>query len=288
MQSIRYFIEAVLLYALYGFFKILPVDAASGLGGWLGRNIGPMLGASGKAERHITLAMPDLSEEQKKTIALQMWDNLGRVFAEYPHLEYISQHRTLIEGDEHLQDSLASQRGMFFIGGHLANWEVDCAAPYLQLNLKLDLTYRAPNNPWAEKLLNHSRTLNGRLIAHPKSRAGGKALLKAAKEKHNIGMLIDQKYNEGIGVNFFGHIAMTNPVFVQLAHKYDMQIIPVQAIRTQGANFRLVAYEPLKLLDETGNPRAESDIIGDAHALLEGWIREYPGQWLWLHRRWKD
>ncbi len=288
MQSIRYFIEAVLLYALYGFFKILPVESASNLGGWLGRVIGPLLGASGKAERHLSLAMPDLSQDQKKTIIVQMWDNLGRVIAEYPHLRHIAGKRTTIESDIDLNIYKGSDKGIVFVAAHIGNWEIGCIAPYLQTGLEIDSTYRAPNNPWVADFLLRLRTLNGVLKSYPKSRQGGMSLIKAMKQKRNIVILIDQKYNEGIAVPFFGQDAMTNPIFVQLGQKYGLDVIPVHILRTGSARFCLRIEEPLRLEDDDGRARSEYDVIKDAHAVLEGWIREQPGQWLWLHRRWKD
>ena len=281
MTKLRYFLEAVFLSALFFIFKILPVDAASNTGGCIGRTIGPRLAASRKAMRNLESAIPGLSAAEKSAIITEMWDNLGRIIAEYPHLETIGRTRTTIERRDVLDKAFAEGGGNVFWGGHIGNWEIVCAALLTQYNAPMDISYRAPNNPWSDKILSRARSLGGKLRSFPKSRSGGKELLIAAKEGRNIGILVDQKYNEGLAVPFFDRPAMTNPVYVQLGQKYGCRLIPMRNIRTKGANFTLRFYEPL----EAAN-RPIEDVIRESHEIMEGWIREHPGQWLWLHRRW--
>lgn len=289
MKNIRYFFEVLLLYILFIFFKILPPATASNIGGWIGRTIGPKLAASRKARRHIKRALPNTTPQELDDIIKGMWDNLGRVIAEYPHLEHISRTRTEIidlgQLDQHIQDAATP---ILFIGGHLANWEVNSAATLTQLNHPIDLTYRAPNNPWVAKMLDKARTLNGRLKAYPKSRDSGRLIMKVLKNAGSLGILIDQKYNEGIEVDFFDMPAMTNPIFVQLCQRYKCPLIPVRNERLNGCSFRLTSYPPLETFNADQTPRAVEDVIKDAHQLLETWIKERPEQWMWLHHRWKD
>ena len=286
MKQFRYLLEACVLYVFYYLCRILPVDAASGLGGWLGRTIGPRLAASRKALRHLEQALPELSEEQRRRTVRDMWDNLGRVLAEYPHLETIGRERTTFINKHILEDLCAKGGPAVFIGGHLANWEVSSAALLTQLGHPVDLTYRAVNNPFADALLRRARTLNGKLRAFPKSRESGKHILRTVKEGRFLGILIDQKYNEGVAVPFFGRPAMTNPIFVQLGQKYDCPIVPVCGKRLKGAHFEIHIAEPLSVFSEDGNPLPVEKIIENAHLYLENRIREEPGQWIWLHRRW--
>lgn len=286
MKQIRYFLEAILLHLLFFIFGVLPVRTASNIGGWIGRAIGPRLATSRKALRNIETALPDLSSEQHHQAIKEMWDNLGRVIAEYPHLGTIVQEHTKTEGQEILHALFESDQGAIFFGAHLANWEVNCPSFLKQFDKPIDITYRAPNNPWSDKLLMKARTLGGQMKAYAKSRQGGKSLIEAVKNRHYIGMLIDQKYNEGLAVPFFGRPAMTNPVFVQLCQKYNAALIPVRNERLDGPNFKLTVYEPLALFDEQGEALPIETVIAKAHEHLEHWIKEAPGQWLWLHRRW--
>lgn len=285
MKKIRYALEAVLVYVLLFIFRIMPVDMASHIGGWLGRTIGPRLAASRKAKRNLAAALPDADHDK---IIAGMWDNLGRVVAEYPHLGFIARHRTVIENGEALEKLKAGGGPVIIIGGHFANWEVPGVMALERYGIETDLTYRAPNNPWVEKILYKCRTRGGKLQAFPKSRSGAQQMLQTMRDGRFLGILIDQKYNEGIAVPFFGRPAMTNPFFVQIGQKYKGQVIPMRIERTDGANFKVTIQEALAVTNEKDENLPAEDVIAAAHGILEHWIRNRPEQWLWLHRRWPD
>ncbi len=279
MKQIRYGLEALFINILFTIFRILPMDAASAFGGFLGRRVGVRLAASRKARRNIELALPN--EDSNKVLA-DMWENLGRVMAEYPHLERIARERVTITGSEHAEKAAQSGKGAVFMAAHFGNWEVIAASIFTHFYDDVHVTYRAPNNPVSDKILSKARTLKGKIHAHTKSRSGGRAMMKALKDGAFLGIMIDQKYNQGVKADFFGRPAMTNPIFAQLPRKYDVPLIPVYCRRTQGVHFELVFEKPMTL--------GEDDLttIAKAHERLETWIKASPGQWLWLHRRWKD
>jgi KDO2-lipid IV(A) lauroyltransferase len=283
MKKIRYFIEAALVYAFIYVSKVLPPETASAMGGWFGRNIGPRLAASRKAHRNLALAFPHMNNEEQTKTLKDMWDNLGRIMAEYPHLDTLAKRSTEYVGTHHIRDALARNKGIVFVGGHLGNWEMKSLGTHAHMGLNMDISYRAPNNPWVDRLLGRMRSLNGRVRAHAKSSSGGRTMMETIKNGGTLAVLIDQKYNQGVEMPFFGHPAMTNTFFAKLAQKYDAAIIPMRSERLDGAKFRLTYYPPL---DVEG--RHFEDITQDVHTLLENWITERPAQWLWLHRRWKD
>ena len=285
MKKFRYFIEAVVVYALFFIFKLMPVDMASNCGGWIGRTLGPRLAASRKAKANLRQALPGAGEDK---VITQMWDNLGRVIAEYPHLETIARDRVTMENAATLQKIKADGGSFILISGHFANWEVQGATALVQFGIQIDLMYRALNNPWTEELLYKSRTMGGKLRAFRKSREGASQMLKAMREGGTLGILIDQKYNEGIAVPFFGRPAMTNPIFVQLGQKYKCPVVPSRIERTGGANFKITIHEPMTLTDANGANLPAEQVIAQAHGLMENWITEKPGDWLWLHRRWPN
>ena len=290
MKKIRYFFEALSLYLVFAIFKCLSPKTASNLGGWVGRNVGPRLAASRKAHKHLRMAMPEVSDERANEIVSGMWENLGRVIAEYPHLEKISLNNVSVENEERLLSLLKKEdEPLVFIGGHLSNWEVNPIVLLTKYNRSVDVTYRPPNNPWVARLLDHARTLGNRVNAFPKSSASGRKIMQALKEGRALGILIDQKYNEGVEVPFFGLPAMTNPVAVLLCQRYRCPLVPVKNIRGKdGFSFRIITYPPLDLFDSKGDPRPVEDVLKEAHILLEAWIREHPEQWLWLHHRWEN
>lgn len=289
MKSFRYAIEGTALHVLMLLFKVTPLEQASALGGWLGRTIGSNLAVNRRARRHLKIAFPDIDKAREDEIIRGMWDNLGRTVAEYPHIEKLSSNKyTHVKNWDYFYDHVTSNKPVVFIAGHIANWELHASMSYTQMQKPILITYRAPNNPWSEKLLHKHRTFNGRLTALPKSAESGRLIMKALKDNQSLGIMIDQKYNEGIESLFFGKPAMTNPIFVQLAQRFKCPIIPVRNERFDGCHFRLTPYPPIPAFDEDGSPRAVEDVIADAHALFEEWIRENPEQWIWLHRRWKN
>jgi KDO2-lipid IV(A) lauroyltransferase len=279
IKKIRYLIEALALLIFFIISKILPVTWASNFGGWVGRTIGSRLAASRKAYTNLKFAIPSLSDTEIKRITSGMWDNLGRVMMEYPHLSHIGRDRTEIIG----LDILEKYRGKpaIILSGHLANWECCPPALLLQSEFNASPIYRAPNNPFSDAMLQYARTLAGKIKTIPKSRSGTRHIVKAMNDGMFVGMLIDQKYNEGVAVDFFGKPAMTSPIFVQLAQKFNCPVIPLRIERIKGCNFRIIIEEPLKVEDKTAE-----EIIGNFNARLETWIKDKPEQWLWLHKRW--
>lgn len=278
MKHMRYIIEAVFAYVIYGAFKLMPPQMASACGGWLGRCIGPRLGASRRAVTHIKRAFPAISSDDADTIMRRMWDHLGRVIAEYPHIKHLAAACTDIKGAENLP-----QKGQaIFFGAHLGNWEINAAAAVLQTERTIDITYRAPNNPYVDRLLAKARSCGGLITAYAKSAQGGRAMLKALKDGHDLAILMDQKYNEGLNIPFFAHDAMTTPAPVQFAQKMNCPLIPVQCTRTKGAHFTLTIHPAIPVHD-----REISDALKDCNAHIERWITHTPEQWLWLHKRWK-
>lgn len=286
MKQIRYAVEAGLLYVLFFIFRILPLDTASACGGWIGRTLGPRMAASRKALANLRIALPGKTDEEYDTILKGMWDNLGRVMSEYPHLEKIGRERMEMVGGAALRSLAEAGKPCLLIAGHLANWEVAGPALATHYGLKLNLVYRAPNNPRTAELLNHARSLEGKVVMIPKSRSSVRAMVQALQKGQHIGMLIDQKYNEGISVPFLGRPAMASSAYVQLSQKFKCPLIPCRIERIGGARFRMTSYESLKTFDENGKPLPIETVMANAHSYLENWIQERPEQWLWLHRRW--
>ena len=212
-----------------------------------------------------------------RKIITGMWDNLGRVFAEYPHLETIAKDHVEFVGMEHV----TQKNPAVLIAGHIANWEMAATSFYVR-GIPIDLIYRAPNNPGVDTMLKKWRSLNGKINTYPKSKAGMRQVVAALSKGNNLGILIDQKYNPGLPAAFFGQTAMTSPAFVQLAQKYRCPLYPVRVERIAGCQFRVTCHAPL----DADQP--VETVIAKAHQLLEQWISERPEQWIWLHRRWKE
>ena len=275
---------------LLGLFRLLPVDAASALGGFLARTIGPRLGASKRAVINLRRAMPELTETEIRRVVRGMWDNLGRVIGEYPHLDrfrvYEKGGRVEHVGTELVDPILAAGRPILFVSAHFGNWEVATLAA-TQRGLKVAQIYRAANNPYVDALVAEFRSIVGSELI-PKGAVAARRSMEALKEGRHLALLVDQKMNDGIAVPFFGRDAMTAPAVAQLAMRYNAAIVPARVERLGGAHFRLTVFPEIEH-PRSGDRRADTlAIMTRVNAVIESWIRARPEQWFWLHRRWPD
>lgn len=271
IKQLRYALEAALVYAVYGFFAVLPVARASGIGGALGRFVGPLLPASKKARENIRATFPDADIEK---ILTGMWDNLGRVIAEYPHLHEIASERVDLEGREHIAPGI-------YVGGHIGNWEASCAIA-LAGDFGMHVVYRRPNNPWVAWLLERARRRAGVAGAIAKGASGAKEIFSVLRKRGSVGMLMDQRLGEGIPVPFFGRDAMTSTAPAVFGRKLGCALIPTKMERLPDARFRLTLYPPIFVGEED-----DATVMRRVNAYLEEWITANPAQWLWLHNRWR-
>lgn len=282
-------LEAWGAVALFGALGLLPIDWASALGGSTARRIGPFLGISKRARLNLRHAFPDLSKPEIERIVAGMWDNLGRVVAEYPHLREIrifaAGGRVETHGLEHIDRAVAAGRRMIMFSGHIANWEIAALAA-AQYGATVTQIYRAPNNPLVDRLIARFRGDRGEYI--PKGATAARRAFAALYRGEHLTMLADQKLNEGIPVPFFGRPAMTATALALLALRFDCEVLPVRVERLRGARFRLTVFPPLRLPRTRERDADIAALTGEVTAVLELWIRDRPQEWLWVHRRWPD
>ena len=283
-------LEAAAALVVYSLMRVLSIDMASALGGWLGRTVGPHIPISARAVKNLSAAFPEKSPAEIATIVRAMWDNLGRLAAEYPHLGEIDVYdpggRVETIGGENVDLLRDDDHAGIFFSGHIANWEI-VSLGATQRGVPLDRVYREANNRLVEWLYQHGRAaVEGALI--PKGQAGARVLLRSLEDNRHIAMMVDQKMNDGIPVPFFGRDVMTAPALAELALRYDCPVVPARVERLKGAHFRLLVYPPLELV-KTGDRQADvAANMAQVNAILEQWIRDTPEQWLWLHNRWPD
>jgi Kdo2-lipid IVA lauroyltransferase/acyltransferase len=273
----------------FGAFEVLPLDAASALGGGVARRIGPFLGVSKRARRNISRAFPELTETGIGRIVTGMWDNLGRVVAEYPHLRKIRVFepggRVETHGFEHVDRAVKAGRRMIVFSGHIANWEIGMLAG-VQYGISVAQIYRAANNPLMDRMIARFRGDRGEFI--PKGAIAARQAIAALRRGTHLGLLADQKMNDGIPVPFFARPAMTAPALAVLALRFDCDVLPLRVERLDGARFRVTVFPPLPL-PRSGDPHADvAALMAQVNMTLEGWVRDRPEQWLWVHRRWPD
>ena len=273
----------------FGAFGLLPLDRASALGGALARRIGPSLGISNRARRNLARVFPGLPEIEIERIITGMWDNLGRVAAEFPHLREIrvfeAGGRVETHVFEHMDRAVAAGRRMIIFSGHIANWEIGLLAA-VQYGISVAQIYRAANNPLVDRMITRFRSHAGELI--PKGAVAARRAIAMLRRGGHLTMLADQKMNDGIPVAFFGRPAMTSSALASLALRFVCDVLPARVERLNGAHFRLTVFPPLPL-PRSGDHHADvAALMARVNETLEAWIRDRPGQWFWLHRRWPD
>lgn len=282
--------EAALAWSANAFFALLPVDAASALGGWLARKIGPKLRITKNARRELGLVFPELTKDEIEVLVDKMWDNLGRTAGEHPHLAkfnpYVENSRVDVIGTEIIEQLRDDDQPGFFFSGHIANWELVPLAS-TKMNLPLHLVYRRANNPFFDRLVQKGRAGTDAQY-FPKGAQGSKDILRALKKGDHLAMLVDQKMNDGIRIPFLGRDAMTAPALAQLALRFQCPVVPVQVERLAGAHFRVTIHPPLTLPD-SGDKHADiASLMTTVNEHLGDWIKQRPEQWLWVHNRWPN
>jgi KDO2-lipid IV(A) lauroyltransferase len=283
----NYWLQALAARAVMALLGALPLDTASRFGGFLARKLGPLTGAHKTAMRNLAFAFPENPQVELQQIAIAMWDNIGRTFAEYPHLGELTRDpdRVAISDPQSAARQLAEDGiGGLLIGMHGGNWELN-ALPGLRAGLAARHFYRAPNNPYVDEMLGKFRTAMGQEAFIRKGAPGARQALKLLKSGVHIGMLVDQKQGEGIPVNFFGRDAMTTTAPATFARRLNLPIAAARIIRLNGARFQI----HVESVEVIGTSDAAADVANTTQKisdLFEGWIREYPEQWFWVHRRW--
>jgi KDO2-lipid IV(A) lauroyltransferase len=273
----------------FGALGLLPIDWASAIGGALARTLGPRLGICERARLNIGRALPELSPAEIAHIIAGMWDNLGRVAAEYPHLRRIRIFepggRVETHGFENIDRAVAAGRRMIIFSGHIANWEIGMLAA-VQYGVDVAQIYRAANNPLVDRMITRFRGTGGELV--PKGTVAARRAIAVLRRGAHLTMLADQKMNDGIPLPFFGRTAMTSSALAALALRFDSDVLPARVERLGGARFRLTVFPPLPL-QRSGDHHADvAALMTRVNQTLEEWIRDRPGEWFWLHRRWPD
>jgi KDO2-lipid IV(A) lauroyltransferase len=287
-MTFRYAVEALGVRVGYAVFGSLSMDASSRLFGQLAAWIGPRLPVSREAEARLQRAMPELTDADRRSILRRMWNNLGRVIGEYPHLGRLQpggpDGRIEIVGAEHLQ-TLPLDNGALIFSAHFGNWEIALIAAEA-CGVPITFVRREANNPGTEAVLRGLRHWRGQAIS--KGASGAREVMKALARHERLFFLSDQKMNDGIPVPFFGRDAMTAPALGRMALRFRCPVVPMRVDRLDGARFRVTIYPPLPIA-ETGDTAADTRaIMAQVNATIEGWVRERPDHWLWVHRRWPE
>lgn len=259
------------------------------------RTIGPWFPEQKTGRANLTAAFPEKSPDEIEAILSGVWDNLGRVGAEFAQIDRIwdfDENRPNAGRIEIPTDSVArflklrdDGKGALIFASHLANWELPAlAGPAYGLDSAI--LFRRPNIASVDRAIQNIRSVNmGTMIAT--THDAPLRLAQALQKGVHVGMLVDQYFGRGVDVTFFGRTTKANPLLARLARQVECPIVGARIIRLPNHRFRAeLSEEVTPVRDSEG----KIDVQGTMQAVtgvIEGWVREYPEQWLWLHRRWR-
>ncbi len=284
----RHALEYAALRLLAFLMGAMGTDAASGLMGRIWQSLGPRTGRHARVLANLRRAFPDEPDDRLAAIARQQWNNLGRTFAESflihrffsddSRVELTAHARTIFDGLEN------SGKGFVLVSLHSGNWEL--ALMPVARTFRLTGLYQRISNPLADRYITAQRrqVFRGGLIA--KGHSTPRTVMQIVRDGGGIGILADQRERKGVDVTFFGESTTANPFPAMIARRLGVPLIAGRAIRQDGARFIVDGNPiPVPVSDD-----AAADVQAATQAIqsqFETWIREYPGQWMWVHDRWK-
>ncbi len=278
-------VEGGLAAFIWRMTAALPVERASEMGARLGCALGPKLRKHKHVRANLAVAFADKSEDEREAIARASWANLGRMIAELPHLAALAHDpkRVWIEDRAGISE-LLRDRPAIFVTAHVGNWNLAPVAP-TRLGVPLTVIYRKQTNPRLEAFFVRAR--RGLPWRHLEVEEAARGLLRELERGRSVGLLPDQRFEDGELVPFFGRPAPTPIAPARIALKLGLPFVPGRVVREDGCRFRIEIHPPLEPDHGIADLRARAfDLTVRLNQLFEQWIREYPEQWLCAKRRW--
>ena len=286
MKYLKYFIQFIFSILSFIIFKILGPNLSSKLSGRLFEKIGPFFRPKELITSNIRTAMPNLNSKNINEISKLMWNNYGRVFAEYIFMKDFRSGKLSanieIDGKEILENIKILNKQVVFISGHLSNFEL-MAMQLEKSGIKLSAIYRPLNNIFLNLIMERIREKYICKNQIKKGIGGLKRLVYLKRKNFSTALMIDQRVSEGISSNFFSKKALSTTIPAQLVKKFNIPIVPVYIERIEGINFKISINKPITF----PNDASIQDITDKLNKIMEEMILKKPEQWIWSHNRWK-
>jgi len=286
MRYLKYFIQFLFAIVFFIICKLLGPKISSELGGRIFEKIGPYFRSKKLIHTNIKNSIPNVSSNNLNTIIKLMWNNYGRVFAEYMFIKSFRMGKLSskieVEGQEILDDIKKYNKQVIFVSGHFGNFEL-MAMHLEKTGINLSTIYRPLNNIFLNFLMERIRKKYICKHQIKKGIGGMKKLLNLKKNNISTALMIDQRVSEGILSNFFNKKALTTTVPAQLVKKFNIPVIPIYLERMKDINFKIIINKPLFF---SKNDTIQN-ITDKLNKELEKMILNKPEQWIWSHNRWK-
>lgn len=285
-SGLRNGVEAALAHGLIAALRYSPRPVADALGGRCGRLLDALVPRLRRtAYRNLEFAYPERDAVWRRKIVDGVYRSIGRLLvalARFPSIDRSNVGQWIrYEGFEHYEQAKRDGRGVLFATAHLGNWELSAFAHAL-LSEKMSVVVRPLDNPLLDDLVEKRRRLSGNTLLSKRDFA--RSILHALRDNEPVGILVDQNSagDNSAFVPFFGKPACTNLTFAKLAERSNAAVIPGFAVWNESERRYVLRFYPAVAMS--------GDAVEDTariQAAVERAIREYPDQWLWIHRRWK-
>ena len=286
MKYFNYFLQFLFVIFFFSLFKILGLNISSKIGGKLFEKIGPLFRSKKLIQKNIMRAFPLISDKNLNQFVRLMWNNYGRIFAEYIFIKDFRNGKynsnIKIEGQDILEKIKETEQQVVFVSGHLSNFEL-MAMHLEKTGIQLSTIYRPLNNIFLNPLMEKIRKKYICKYQIKKGIGGMKKLMSLKKENFSTALMIDQRVSEGILSNFFNQQALTTTIPAQLVKKFKIPIVPIHIQRNEGPNFKITIQKPIFFSEES----SVQNITDKLNSILENLICIKPEQWIWTHNRWK-
>ena len=286
MKLLKYFFQFLLVIISFSLFKILGPNISSNIGGIIFEKVGPLFRSKKIIHSNIKKAIPDINSHNLDNITKLMWNNYGRVFAEYMFIKNFRTGKLAsqieIDGQEILNEIKKNNKQVIFVSGHLSNFEL-MAMHLDRTGIKLSAIYRPLNNIFLNPIMERIRKKYICENQIKKGIGGMKKLIDLKKNHYSTALMIDQRVSEGILSNFFNQEALTTTIPAQLVKKFNIPVVPIYIERIKGIKFKITINKPINFSKET----SIKNITDELNNILEKMIITKPEYWIWSHNRWK-
>ena len=286
MKIIKYFFQFLFFIYFFFLFKIFGFKISSLIGGKLFETIGPIFRSKELISSNIKKAIPNVDSKDLKKISRLMWNNYGRIFAEYVFIKSFRSGklntRISVQGQDILDKIKKNNQQVVFISGHFSNFEL-MAMHLEKTGIKLSAIYRPLNNIFLNIIMENIRKKYICKNQIKKGIGGIKKIIQLKKQNYSTALMIDQRVSEGIKSNFFNSPALTTTIPAQLVKKFKIPVVPIFIERVNNLNFKITIRNPVNFT----NTDSIQKITDDLNKILETMILHKPEQWIWSHNRWK-
>lgn len=288
----RFRLEYALVWCVVRSIGVLPRPLARAVGIGVGRVTYLLHGKLRRVGmRNLGMAFPEKSTRERRKILRGVFTSLGRQLAEvclFPRYTCENVSRVVIyDGYENFQQAAKRGKGVLFLTAHLGGWELSAFAHALYGH-PLHFVMRPLDNPYLDHMVRDYRTMHGNIPILKDDPV--RELLRAMKEGATVGILMDTNMMppQGVFVNFFAIPACTPSGLARIALRTDAAVVPGFTVWDPALRKYRLRFDPALELVRTGDN--EADILANTQRftdVIEDFVRQYPDQWLWVHRRWK-